>query len=290
MALSPPRFAWVLNQDAELELSRPGYTPAARTLLQIDQYGAHARALLGPRDILVTDLSSQPGPFLGRAWCPTPLAVAKLRAIGVAPEPHPTPETLRLVNHRHFAFDLAAGLPGQRYVSTRQQLQSVLQAGRSWLLKRPLGFAGRGQLRILGGIDPKQAAWIDASLRHDGLIVEPLITPVLEISLHGFVWRDKRFDLGRACVQDVSERGVFRAVRLAKDRELDESEHQSLFTQGDRVANALGRAGYFGPFGIDAYRYDLDGSIGFCALSEINARYTMGFVTGFPRHPSQLSL
>ena len=77
---------------------------------------------------------------------------------------------------------------------------------------------------------------------------------------------------------------------MAEDRELDESENQSLFTQGDRVGNALGRAGYFGPFGIDAYRYELNGRMGFCALSEINARYTMGFVTGFPRHPSDLLL
>jgi hypothetical protein len=52
----------------------------------------------------------------------------------------------------------------------------------------------------------------------------------------------------------------------------------------------LVKADYFGPFGIDGYRYTLDGASDFCALGEINARYTLGFVTGFPRHPSQLSL
>jgi hypothetical protein len=56
------------------------------------------------------------------------------------------------------------------------------------------------------------------------------------------------------------------------------------------TARALFQAGYFGPFGIDGYRYLVDGKAGFCALSEINARYTLGFVTGFPQHPSQLSL
>ena len=58
----------------------------------------------------------------------------------------------------------------------------------------------------------------------------------------------------------------------------------------ERVARALASAGYFGPFGIDAHRYELEGKSGFCALSEINARYTMGFVTGFPRPPCELSL
>jgi hypothetical protein len=52
----------------------------------------------------------------------------------------------------------------------------------------------------------------------------------------------------------------------------------------------LVRAGYFGPFGIDGYRYTLGSTTGFCPLGEINARYTLGFSTGFPEHPSQLSL
>ena len=48
----------------------------------------------------------------------------------------------------------------------------------------------------------------------------------------------------------------------------------------DAVAKALFRAGYFGPFGIDGYRYDWAGASGFCALSEINARFTMDWMEG----------
>jgi hypothetical protein len=49
------------------------------------------------------------------------------------------------------------------------------------------------------------------------------------------------------------------------------------------VSESLHAAGYFGPFGIDAYRYRSGREHGFCSLSEINARFSMGFVVGFPR-------
>jgi hypothetical protein len=44
-----------------------------------------------------------------------------------------------------------------------------------------------------------------------------------------------------------------------------------------RVAAALLQAGYFGPFGIDAFRYELGGRTKLQPRCEINARYTMGF-------------
>jgi hypothetical protein len=153
-----------------------------------------------------------------------------------------------------------------------------------------MAFAGRGQMRFYGPISDKQWSWLDVSLAQDGLIVEPLVTPTLELSLHGFIWPAGRTEPGRICVQQVTDRGVFRGVRLAEPGELQTGDERALFEQGERVASLLFDAGYFGPFGIDAYRYELDGKSAFCALSEINARYTMSFVTGFPRHPSALSI
>ncbi len=48
------------------------------------------------------------------------------------------------------------------------------------------------------------------------------------------------------------------------------------------VADALSRAGYFGPFGVDAYRYrDREQQLRLQPRSEINARYTMGFAVGW---------
>jgi hypothetical protein len=217
-------FAWVLNLDAELELARPnfkGHSPSARLLAQLAEYGAGSRALLGPRDVQVTDDVADLAARTGRARCPTPGALAALRARGVEPEPHPAPEVLRRVNHRLFAHELGGGLPGQRFLSERAELDELLaRAERPWLLKRPLAFAGRGQLRAYKALTPKEQTWLDASLRSDGLIVEPLLTPTLELSLHGFIWQGGAHQLGRACVQEVTARGVFRSVRLATAGEL----------------------------------------------------------------------
>lgn len=288
----PQGFAWVLNLDAELELARgrPGYVARRKLSAQLLEHGGLSKHLLGPGDIELgpgVDAASR----IGRAWCPTPLAIARLLAHGARPEPFPDPAVLRRVNHRKFAHELGGGLPEQAYVCTRAELSARLGDGRRhWLLKRPLTFAGRGQLRAIGPLTPKQWTWVDASFAHDGLIVEPLVSPELETSLHGFVWPDRRFELGRICVQDVSERGVFRGVRLAAAHELSASETTALFERAEVVASELGRAGYFGPFGIDGYRFGAGGQPGFCALSEINARYTLGFAIGFPRHPSELRL
>ncbi len=287
------RFAWVLNLDAELELARLNceYAPRAKLTAQLAEYGQDSRRLLGPEDLLLGAGVRCPPGLVGRAWCPTPRALAELAAAGIAPEPHPDASVLRAVNHRYFACQLGGGLAEQQYMIERAPLEALLcRAERPWLLKRPMAFAGRGQMRFYGPITDKQWSWLDLSLARDGLVVEPLVSPTLEVSLHGFIWRDGRAELGRICVQEVTERGVFRGLRLARAQELEVSEERALLAQGERVTQALHSAGYFGPFGIDAYRYQQSGRTGFCSLSEINARYTMGFVTGFPRHPSELVL
>src|SRR6478752_1816367 len=286
------RYAWVFNLDAELELARgrPGYIAQRKLTEQLAEHGQSSRALLGPSDLELTQVSETTG-LSGRAWCPTPLAVAALRARGIEPEPHPDAAILRRVNHRLFAHELGGGLPRQSYVQSRAQLSSVLDDYRErWLLKRPLSFAGRGQLRAIGSLTDKQWTWVDASLKRDGLLVEPLVEPCFELSLHGFVWPDGRYELGRICAQDVSERGHFRGARLALHAELQDAERAALLERAETSAQALHGAGYFGPFGIDAYRYTHEGATRFCALGELNARYTLGFAVGFPRTTSELSL
>ncbi len=276
-------YAWVLNLDADFELTSRTYNTPKQLAADLARNGAGAKELLGPDDVIAA--SDTPKHFLGRAFCPTPPALKKLRAFGLTPEPHPSAEILRRVNHRLFAHELGGGLADQHYVTTRAGL-AVLLGRREWLLKRPLSFAGRGQLRVTGALSDKDEAWIAASLRADGLIVEALVRPTLELSVHGFIWCDGRFEIGRVCVQDVSARGVFSSVRLAAGGELSENEESALVRQATITAEALRVAGYFGPFGIDAYRH----STGFCALSEINARYTMAFAVGFPRPSHTLSL
>ena len=267
------RFAWVLNLDAELELARgrPGYVPQRKLLAQLAQHGASSRQLLGTNDVLLDDRA--PARLLsdcvGRAWCPTPLALARLRAAGATPEPHPEPATLRRVNHRLFAHQLGGGLPEQAYVRSRAELLERLgNYAQTWLMKRPLSFAGRGQMRIIGPLTDKQWTWVDASFARDGLLLEPFVRPTLELSLHGFVWPDGRYRLGRCCVQLVAERGAFRGIRLAEAGELEAGEALALGERAEAVARALASAGYFGPYGIDGYRYERGGRTDFCALGD----------------------
>lgn len=287
------RFAWRLNLDAELELAAPRYQPEQRVLLQLVEHALPgARRLLGAGDVLIEPgTRAPPGAWIGRAWCPTPRALAELTAAGVPPEPHPPASVLLAVNHRRYAHELGGGLPGQRWCADGVELEVALrESPRPCLLKRPLAFAGRGQLRLYDELDDAQRSWIAASLRKDGLILEPLVVPRLELSLHGFVWQSGQRELGRICRQAVSQRGVFKGARLAEPGEVTDGERDALFAAAERTAAALARAGYFGPFGIDAHRYEGAHGAGFCALSELNARYTMSFATGFPRPPAELRL
>ncbi len=292
--MSEPRtagaFAWVLNLDAELELERPEHVPNAKLLAQLALHVQRARVLLGPHDLLVHELSSNPAAYVGRAWCPTPRAVATLRAAGVSPEPHPALEVLRLANHRRFSARLGAGPPGSAYVEDGARLRHHLQTADDWLLKRPLSFAGRGQLYVRGPTSAPQAAWIEASLRQGGVMVERRVAVLVEFGVHGFIHRSGEVGFGRPCVQVVSDRGVWQSTRLASESDLDAAERALLMASAERTAEALQALGYFGPFGIDAYRYELDGSAGFCALSEVNARYTMGFAVGYPLPVHALSV
>lgn len=248
----------MLNLDAELELAKPRYQPTAKTIAQLDRFRHLAFGLVGPEDLLLSEDHADATGLVGRAWCPTPQAVARLRAAGADPEPHPPVSVLRAVNHRSFAHGVGLGLAAQCLVRTMADLRTLLHAGGptgAWLLKRPLSFAGRGHFRVFGILDETAERWAQASLREDLLLAEPLVQPLVEFSLHGFLWPGRPLQLGRVCVQEVSERGAFRSVRPATGDDIAAGERAALDEAAHRASVALADVGYFGPFGIDAYRY-----------------------------------
>ena len=148
-----------------------------------------------------------------------------------------------------------------------------------WLLKRPFGFSGKGRRRSLGGhVDADLARWVDASLKKDGLQVEPLVERSADFALHGFV--DKAgWHLGSPCGQVVANDGSW--IETTPDAHVSASERDSFMASGELIAEALRAAGYFGPFGVDAYRH----AEGFNPRSDINARYTMGWAVGMVDRP-----
>ena len=278
------RSAWVLNLDAEYELETPdAHTPSARTTGRMPELVRALAPLLGPEHIVLGENDVVNEPLLGRAWCPTPRALRRLVKAGAIPVPAPEVSVLRRVNHRRFNAELGQTLPGARFVTSLEELHAVITSDSptdQWLLKRPFGFAGRGRRRVARGrLEPSVMTWVMASFRNaDGLQAEPWVDTVAEYGLHGFLSPSGALTLGEPTRQTCDDWGAWRGTALATD--LESNELQSLSASARVAAMALLDAAYFGPFGIDAYRWRDGATIHFNARSEINARYAMGWAIG----------
>lgn len=292
-------LAWVLNLDADVELASPsGYQPTNAVRAAMAPWIAVlSRSLLAPGDLLV-DESTPPrsaGGLVGRAFCPTPRAIALLRRAGAEPEAHPPLEVLRTVNGRAFSASLGQTLPGAIFVrdldAALEHLASRPPSSDGWRIKRAFGMAGRGQ-RVL----PFGAPWTDADrtflragIAEGGVQIEPQVSIARELAQHGLIDAAGALREGRLVVQECDARGRWVATRVVDDvDEVAQDLREEIAKELRRVGGALFAAGYFGPFGIDAYEYRVPGSAKDAAptlalqpRSEINARYSMGFAVGF---------
>lgn len=294
-------LALVANFDAELELVDPDYRASTRMVASLlrraeafgAQLGADVVAIVPGRPLGRTSLQGA----LGVCWCPTPRALELLAACGALVPPAPPLAVLQRVNHRAFASALVSTppsgalwgpLPGARFVRTLDDLRAhlaTLPTDREILLKRPFGFAGRGRKRLpradaLGG---PALVWAEASMLGygRGLAVEPFVEVLADVALHGVVWRSGGHRLGAPTLQTIDPTGAWRTSRRAAAADLASAERATLVDTGNHVALALADAGYFGPFGIDGYRWrDATGATQFHPLSEINARLSMGWCVG----------
>jgi hypothetical protein len=278
-------FAWVLNLDADLELRRPrGYTPSSKVQARMARFADQARQLCGPGDVVVAEPTAALAGYHGMTWCPTPRALGLLRAVQATPPTVPALEVLRRVNHRAFAAELGPWLDGAEFVRQAERVEELLRSPAAtgfWLLKRPLGLSGLGRRRVPAGVfGAADRAWVEASLRDDGLQVEPWVERAADYAIHGFLGRHGSCVWGEPCRQSCSEQGVWQGSARCAPGDLEPGEHHLLMAAAERAADALRRAGYFGPFGIDAFRYRRGSGLDFNPLSEINARYTMGWVVG----------
>lgn len=295
-ALSPgTRRLWLFNLDAELELaSRGPYQTAKHVARALQPVLSHARRLMAPGDAWLDDLGASgeacaaaPTPafsgWVGRAWCPTPTAARRLARAGAQLEAGPALEVLRRVNHRRFALELGGGAPHARYITTEADLAPTLREASSaaWLFKKPFGFAGRGQRRIVGEPSKDDRRWLDDALRHGGFLAEPWLDIEHELSLHGRLDAQGEHTLGRICVQQTDRFRAWVSTEPATPTDIDPAQAAALQRRAESVAGALAAAGYFGPFGIDAYLWrTTQGKLELNPLSELNARYTMGYSVG----------
>ena len=283
------RIAWLLNLDATDELAGPAR--AARTKLdaaRVRELRSLFHDLVAPTDIILdagTPLSAadlaDPS-LLAQAFCPTPSALAAITASGLLAPPAPSLEVLRRVSDRGFCAELGHTLPGAAFAREMQTLERCLSHP-SWtgthVVKRAFSFAGRHQRRVRDG-------WLDESTRGfcarsfargQGVQVEPWVQRVGDFSLHGYLSRSGTLLLGQAREQRCDAMGRFIGM-TGQPAQLADDERAALVAELERAGKALHAAGYFGPFGIDGFRYvGPDGAARFNPRCEVNARFTMGY-------------
>jgi hypothetical protein len=287
-----PRAAWLLNFEADLELAQAGaFTPSREVARLVAGLRArHAARLLRPGDVEIDEHGQLTPPergLPGRAWCPTPRALTAIARAGALVPRAPALEVLRRVNDRAFNAALGQTLPEALHARELEALRAQLESrprSERWLFKRAFSLAGRGQLRVDGGtLDGAALAWLRAGLRSGGLQLEPWVRIEREFSLHGLLDEAGGCEFGRLCVQECDAHGTWIDTRAASAGEASLAEREALERAAAEVAEALAAAGYFGPFGVDAFRWiDAAGLRQLQPRSEINARYTLGWRAGFP--------
>lgn len=280
---------WVLNLDADLELgARGAYSPTGSVRKALRAQQAKLFDVLVRSGEAVVDESTTPGAWKGtpgRAFCPTPRALAILERAGAIPEPYPSGEVLRAVNGRAFCAALGEALPAGEFISDESRARAKLLESSSagtgvgtgpWRVKRAFGMAGRGQ-RVIppGPLGKADEAFLLSSLTRGGVVIEPEVRITMEVAIHGWLAVDGDVALGRLVRQRCDARGQWLSTEpIAEPFPFA----PALEVEAARVALRLHEAGYFGPFGIDAFVYDG----GFQPRSEINARFSMGFAIGMP--------
>jgi hypothetical protein len=284
--------AWALNLDADLELGAGStYRTSQRVLLAMKAPIARlAASLLGPDDVLVDEASPEgrADGLVGRAFCPTPRAIHALLRAGATPEPHPPVDVLRGVNSRAFAAALGPTLPGAAFVTDVNRARAMLRerppTGSAWRIKHAFGMAGRNQRVIRPtAIAKRDLAFVSLGLAHGGVQIEPNVELDEEYAVHGVIGEGGAVCIGPVLGQRCDAHGAWLATEPLGSRaratgaiDVDYVARR-LAAEAHQVARALLEAGYFGPFGVDAYAYRDGDELRLQPRSEINARYSMGF-------------
>jgi hypothetical protein len=159
-----------------------------------------------------------------------------------------------------------------------RQLAHASPTGR-YVIKRAFSFAGREQRRVQHGVlDASTRGFCQRSFaRGEGLQLEPWVERLADFSRHGYLTQAGELSIGPTREQRCDEQGRFLGM-LSDAPSVAEAEADLLATELQRTAAALTAAGYFGPFGIDGFRYrTADGGSALNPRCEINARFTMGY-------------
>jgi len=261
--------------DASSEASTLGPKRAAVPCLRI---GADGEAQ--PVDRTRAELAA----YTGRAWLPTTRARTVCTALDLTLERAPDIAVLKRVNARAFAALVRAPLAREAFDKVVvQDLEVALEVlaqpqPLGWLVRRPFGAAGRGRRRLFAGTAPSlgELDWLVASLRLGPLVIEPWVEITTEFTRSGHVTEAGEVIVSAPCFQATTAEGAWTFTESAGRGEVSPEDDLALAEALEVAGRALASSGYFGAFGIDAFRYrDAGGTERLNPLSEINARYTM---------------
>ena len=287
------KIGWLLNFNADEELESPASYRGLKDEARYHQLATRLRDLTGDDEVVspfrmpllaqAPDVTEGEG-RIGFAWMMTPYASRTLLAHGFLPTESPKLEVLSKVNARTFASRLGVDLPGATYgESVEEVLRSVSASGETgeWLLSRPFGYVGRGKRKVRAGLlSSADQSWIQASIeRHGGLEITPWVKRDKDYALHGFVRKDGSFTVGELTEQACDANGQWSSTKRASD--VAANIPRGIVSALEETAEALHRAGFFGPFGIDAFTWiDNAGRKRLLPRCEINARFSMGWAIG----------
>ncbi len=267
---------WFLNLDAELELAHPGRPPRL-------EHGRFTEALVGTLvphgDVLAVAGRAYPG-LRAMAWCPTAGVRALAEASGARfSDGTPSAEIVARVMGRDFiARERGLVLDGACFASREEDLERALNIeSPRLLLRHRYGFAGK-QRRICarGAPDHADRAFVRRALAEGGVLVEPLMHVLRDLAVHGYVGEE--IVLGRPTESAVNAGGVWTSSSVAEG--LSPDVMSALIAEARGCGEALSRAGYRGPFGLDAFVYEHHAGSRLAARCELNARYTMAWALG----------
>ena len=208
---------------------------------------------------------------------------------------HPDPVAARRCNDRRFCSalsqELGLQLPGAALLGSVEELRAHLEEGgakagyeQGWVLKAPFSASGRLRLRRRGqALDgPARARAERLFARFGALCFEPWMERVLDFGCLGLVAGPGQWEILPPHWLQSDDAGVFRGIVVAPAAEagwLGADERRTVVDTAAAAAQALGNAGYQGPFGIDGFVYRTrEGARRLMPMCEINARLSFGLV------------
>lgn len=147
------------------------------------------------------------------------------------------------------------------------------------VLKPRLGTSGRGRVAV-SDLDSPEA--LEGLAAQGGAVLEPWLDRLADYSVQFHLAPDGTLTLLGVLELRVSRSGGYRGHRGEFDHRgrvhSGANLESHLLGPASELAAAAHAAGYFGPCGIDAFRFREDGREELRTVVEFNARFTMGTV------------